>query len=432
MRRLWTRVCGVKQQNAPQLIVTTSDLEAWADRLQKADWIAIDTESDSFHRYREKVCLIQMTALGEDVIIDPLAVPSLACLGPVLENPHIIKIFHDAGYDLICLRRDFGFRVRGLFDTMLASRLLGERHFGLAALLRCRYSFEADKRQQRSDWAARPLSEAQLHYARYDTHFLIELAKSLTAELEAAGRLKWAEEDFARLPEAAERAAMRPVGTDPEAFWRVQGAKKLDAVQRGRLKALYGARERIAMRLDRPAFKVFNEDVVLSMAQQPPTTLEDFRTPKGGRRHGAGRFAQEVLDALAEAVPIETEPPKHSGRKRRNGRMLDPDAKERYEALRVQRRQSADALGLEPEVVLSNAIIEELARKPPQSARDFAQHPEFCGWRKTPLVAPMLAVLEGLAEQAAAAENAQVVANAKTAAGDESGLIDPAAAPQAP
>jgi ribonuclease D len=181
----------------------------------------------------------------------------------------------------------------------------------------------------------------------------------------------------------------------------VQGAKKLDSAAKGRLKALYDARERIAERLDRPAFKVFGEEVLLDMVHTPPTSLDDFRTPKGGRRHGAGRFAQEVLAALAQAQPIEGEPPKNSGRRRRNGRMLDPDARQRYEALRVQRRLSADALGLEPEVVLSNAIIEELARTPPGSAEDFLRHAEFCGWRKTPLLAPMQAVLEGLAVAAA-------------------------------
>lgn len=390
----------MKQESVPHLIVTASDLEAWAQRLQTAQWLAIDTESDSFHRYREKVCLIQMTAHGEDVIIDPLAVPSLSCLAPILANPNITKIFHDAGYDLICLRRDFGFVVRGLFDTMLASRILGERHFGLAAILRARYGFEADKRQQRSDWAHRPLSAAQLHYARYDTHFLPELALSLTQELQQAGRLAWAQEDFARLPEAAERAAARPSRADPEAFWRVQGVKKFDAAAKGRLRALYDLRERIALRLDRPAFKVFNEEVLTAMVQAPPANLEAFKTPSGGRRHGAGRFAQEVLDALAHATPIEGDPPKNSGRKRRNGRMLDPLARERYEALRVQRRLCADALGLEPEVVLSNAIIEELARVPPKSEVEFTQHAEFCGWRKTPLLAPMQAVLQSLEAQA--------------------------------
>jgi ribonuclease D len=383
----------VNAESAPQLITTQAQLSLWAERLRGAEWVAIDTESDSFHRYREKVCLIQMTALGEDVIIDPLAIDSLACLAPMLADPHTIKIFHDAGYDLLCLHRDFGFAIVGLFDTMLASRLLGERHFGLAALLRDRYGFEADKRQQRSDWAHRPLSAAQLHYARYDTHFLPDLALRLTKELEAAGRLSWALEDFARLPEVIDRQVTKTAVPIEEAFWRVQGARNLSPMAKGCLQQLYMCRERLAERLDRPAFKVCNDDVLLEMAVNPPHVLADFTPRPGLRRHGIHRFGPELLAALAHATPIDAGPPKGAGKKRRNGRMLDPDARDRYEALRGQRRVSAEALGLEPEVVLSNAILEDLARRPPSSAEGFAEIGEFRGWRKGPLVPALLACL---------------------------------------
>ena len=109
-------------------------LEEWIDHLRGAQRIAVDTESDSFHHYQEKVCLIQMTANGRDAIIDPLKLEDIQCLAEVFADPDRIKIFHDVGYDLLCLKRDFGFEIRGLFDTMLASRLLGKKKFGLASI----------------------------------------------------------------------------------------------------------------------------------------------------------------------------------------------------------------------------------------------------------------------------------------------------------
>ena len=116
-------------------IDTPEALDEWLEFLRGADVIAVDTESDSFHHYEERVCLIQMTAKGRDAIIDPLSIDDISGLAEFFENPSIIKIFHDAGYDLICLYRDFGFRFAGLFDTMLASRLIGRKRFGLASLL---------------------------------------------------------------------------------------------------------------------------------------------------------------------------------------------------------------------------------------------------------------------------------------------------------
>lgn len=366
----------------PLYIDTDVAFNAWIERTASAKVIAVDTESDSFHRYREKVCLIQMTALGQDVILDPLALSTLQPLAAMLADPTRIKIFHDACYDIICLLRDFGFRMQGLFDTMLASRLLGCRQFGLAAILKARFNFEADKRLQRSDWAQRPLSPEQLSYARYDTHFLPRLYEILTTELEACGRLGWAMEDFARLPETCGRLAGREPVTDDNAFWRAQGVRALNPAAKGRLQALYMVRERIAERLDRPPFKVFGDYVLLELAKQPPQSLDDLRPRPGLRRPGIGKFGPEIMAALAKAKPIVGGPPPGTGRRRRAGRLLDPDARDRYEALRDLRRDKAEGLGLEPEVALSNAVLEDLARKPPLSVDEVRDRPEVRGWRE--------------------------------------------------
>ena len=396
----------------PLYIDTPAALAAWVQVLDGAAIIAVDTESDSFHRYREKVCLIQMTAQGQDVIIDPLALPDLSPLAPMFADPNRVKIFHDACYDLICLHRDYGFRIRGLFDTMLASRLIGRRQFGLAALLQQHFGFTADKRLQRSDWARRPLSPEQLTYARYDTHYLLELRRLLMAELRDVDRLSWAEEDFGRLPENCERLSQpRETTPDAQGFWRITGARLLSPEARGRLQALWLLRERLAQRLDRPPFKVLGDAVLLELAQEAPQSTGALQPRPGLRRGGIDRFGPELQAALAGAQPVRGTPPTGLKR-RRSGRFLDPLARERYEALRGVRRTAAEGLGLEPEVILGNAVLEELARRPPLSAEALVSRPELLGWRRPHLQALLFAALQALPGPAEAAPPGVVLAGA--------------------
>lgn len=406
--------------DAPIYIDTQAALHAWVEHVSTASLIAVDTESDSFHRYREKVCLIQMTALGRDAILDPLALTDLQPLAPIFADPTKIKIFHDACYDLICLGRDFGFRFQGLFDTMLASRMLGCRQFGLAAILRERYNFEANKRLQRSDWAQRPLSPEQLAYARFDTHFLPQLSEILTGELKACGRWAWAQEDFERLPEVSGRFAGRDPLPDADGFWRVQGSRLLTPVAKGRLRALHMARDRIAARLDRPPFKVFGDWVLLEIAQLPPDSLDDLRPRPGLRRAGIDKFGPEILAALAEAEPVKGGPPPGSGRRRRAGRLLDPDARDRYEALRGMRRIKGEEMNMEPEVILGNALLEDLARKPPSSLEEVSTKAELRGWRGPIFAEAIYAVLIAPIVPKAARNDDAVMSVAEALAGEAS------------
>ena len=365
----------------PKYIDTSEALLAWVDFLRSAEVIAVDTESDSFHHYREKVCLIQMTALGEDAIIDPLALDSLEPIREILADEKRIKIFHDAGYDLACLARDFGFELRGLFDTMVASRLLGSQSFGLAAILRERFNFEANKRLQRSDWARRPLSSAQIDYARFDTHYLEELSVQLTQELRVANRWSWAVEDFARLPEIALRNQARESRKDPDAWWRLRGVRTLSPAVRGRARVLYYLRERIAERLDRPPFKVFSDNVVIDIAKSPPKSASDLGPRRGLRRGGIQRFGAEIFKALEEATPVAGKAPSGSGRRRRFGRFLEPEARQLYETLRELRKEIAGELGIDPEVLLANATIENIAKRRPTNREELMQESQLNGWR---------------------------------------------------
>ena len=137
--------------------------------------IAVDTESNSLHAYRERVCLLQFSTAQQDYVLDPLAMTDLSALGPVLLDPAIEKIFHAAEYDILCLRRDYGFGFDNIFDTMQAGRILGRKLAGLDRLLEDKFGLKVSKRLQKADWGARPLSP-ELLAVRGPGHSLLDSA----------------------------------------------------------------------------------------------------------------------------------------------------------------------------------------------------------------------------------------------------------------
>src|SRR3989338_7284646 len=180
----------------PVLVADAASLRTLVAELQTEPVVAVDTESNSLHAYRERVCLLQFSSCTRDYIVDPLQLRDLSPLGGLFADPRQQKVFHAAEYDLLCLKRDYQFEINEVFDTMLAARILAWPQVGLAPILETRFGVQVDKKHQRADWGRRPLTAAQLDYARIDTHFLIPLRDMLLTELTALGRLEEAREDF--------------------------------------------------------------------------------------------------------------------------------------------------------------------------------------------------------------------------------------------
>ncbi|MEP0761582.1 MAG: ribonuclease D, partial [Chloroflexota bacterium] len=153
-----------------QIIRRTADLRRAVDRLRASPLIAVDTESNSLFAYTERVCLVQLSTRERDLIVDPLAVDDMSPLGDLLAEPAIEVIFHAAEYDIISLKRDFGFSFANLFDTMMAARVCGWDKTGLGNILEEQFGVTVDKKYQRADWSRRPLPPDHLRYAQMDTH----------------------------------------------------------------------------------------------------------------------------------------------------------------------------------------------------------------------------------------------------------------------
>src|SRR5512144_106675 len=192
----------------PELIDSDRQFAELVDVLGSQRRLAVDTESNSLHAYRERVCLIQFSTPDTDYVLDPLALDDISALGPIFASPSIEKIFHASEYDIICLRRDFGFSFAAIFDTMQAGRILGRRQAGLDRLLEEKFGVKMNKRFQKADWAVRPLSRDLLLYARLDTHYLIPLRDVLKTELQDRGLWQLAQEDF--------ELACHPNGSKPK------------------------------------------------------------------------------------------------------------------------------------------------------------------------------------------------------------------------
>ena len=320
--------------------------------------VAVDTESNSLHAYREQVCLIQFSTPAKDYVIDPLALDDLDSLGPIFSDPKIEKIFHAAEYDLICLRRDFDFQVSNLFDTMHAARVLGYPFVGLDNLLAEKFQFEMDKRHQKADWAVRPLTFAQLDYARLDTHFLFDLRDVLEAELKEKDRLDIAHEDFVRACKV-EIPKEKLNGTS----WKRFSVRK-DITQRELtvLSELCITRDQIAERMNRPVFKVISDALLIDIARNLPEKDVDLAglglSPKQIHLWGS-----EVLEAVKRgtvAPLVEREQPK-----RPNDATL-----KRVEKLKNWRKKAAEELKVESDIVLPKTYLNLLAEHPPKNLQE--------------------------------------------------------------
>lgn len=354
----------------PPIWVADQDtLLQMAGNLSAQPRIGVDTESNSLHAYRERVCLIQFSIPQKDFVVDPFALQDLSPLSPIFANPKIEKIFHAAEYDLICLRRDFGFQFANLFDTMQAARILGYPYVGLDNILLEKFDIKIDKRHQKANWGARPLTWQQIDYARHDTHFLFQLRDLLENQLREQGRWEIAQDDFA-IACHVEIPKERGSG----ASWRrFAGRKDVSIRELTILYELCQARDQIAEKLNRPTFKVIADDILLAMARKVPASAEHLieigLSPKQVRLWGG-----LLLSAIARGVeaPLVKREQPH--------RPSDAILK-RLDKLKIWRKNIAKKMNVESDIVLPKRYLNVLAENPPRSLHELESVMADSPWR---------------------------------------------------
>jgi ribonuclease D len=356
--------------------------------------IGLDCEAAGFHRYSDRLCLLQVSTERATYVIDPLAFDAAALLRGPLEDPKVTIVMHGADFDLRLLRRDLGVQLRGLFDTQIAAQLLGGETLGLAGLLEARLGVRLSKKYQRADWAERPLSEGMLEYAADDTRYLMSLADQLRDELVAAGRLSWAEEEW----RALEVAAGGPVdaGEPEDPVVRIKGARHLSARQVTALREALAWRDEIARTRDRALFRVIAEEPLVEAVAAWPKTVAELTSIKGfpprlAEEEGAGlvrRLARVAGLADHELEPYPRGPRRGPGR-------TTPEMEALAEKLKSVRNRKADELGLPRGTLLSNGVILEIARTMPRSIEALQAVDGMRRWKVELLGNDLLAVIRG-------------------------------------
>jgi len=333
--------------------------------------VAVDTEADSLHSYFDKVCLIQISSPGEDLIIDPLRKLVLSAFGDVLGFVRIIIVLLGADYDLRILNRDFNFTIANVIDTMICAQLLGYDAIGLAALLERYFALTVDKTHQRADWAVRPLPRVMLEYAASDTRHLIALADQMRDELIAIGRWEWAQEEFARL----ETIRFAEKDQNDEGFRRLKGINALDRRSLAIARGLYDWRDELARAADRPPFKIFGNDVIVEVARAKaadPEGLNGIKALSPGHRR---RYEREILRRVREALALPEEMLPEKGESKQW--LRDKALESRISRLRVVRDKKAKELKIDPGVLAPRHVLTAIA-----TSGNLDQVPAMRDWQR--------------------------------------------------
>jgi len=353
------------------VITDAAQLASLIEQIKSADRVAIDTEADSLHSYREKLCLLQISiparastasrtdtglcmAQGHesppavcDFMVDPLANTNLEPLRRALEAKEIV--LHGADYDLRMLRRGLNLVTKRIFDTLIAARLLGIREFSLAALVKRYFGLTLLKGSQKANWGQRPLPMRMAEYAINDVHYLLPLAEKLEAELDRCERRDWLQQSCQRAIELAAVARTR----NQHELWRIRGSGAISGRAAAVLRALWQWREKEAERVDRPPFHILrNEDLLNAAAKFASGSVPDFRHFSFRRRQAFREAAQTALRAPELEWPVS---------RRRSGTRPTTETVQRAEELRRRRNKSAEELGLEPSFITPRSTLEAIA-----------------------------------------------------------------------
>jgi ribonuclease D len=361
----------------PTRVEDDKSMERMLDVLQDEKVIAVDTEADGFHSYREQVCLVQVTGAGEDFIVDPFADFDMGGLGDVLADPKRIKLFHDSEFDILILKRDYGFDFANLFDTRVAAAVLGSKAPGLASVLLDHFDVELDKSMQRSDWSRRPLTDQQVAYARLDTHYLVDLYYEQHAALAKEDLMMVLDTECRRL----EKTIPPPHVFRPGDFAKVKGGKDLRPMARTILRELFILRDALAKEKNVPPFRILGNHVLLALAEERPRSVQSLGNVKGCSSLVRGRYGNDIIDVIEDALdmdPIEQWP---RAPRKANAEDFTEEEQELNDRLKTVRKKACDRHDIEAAYLMHRSALANIARALPRNLDQLEEASGFEPWQ---------------------------------------------------
>lgn len=333
----------------PILIQDSTSLNDLVSRIAPvAPVCAIDTEADSLHRYKESLCLIQLSAGGENVLIDPLAIPDMNPFSEYLCSCEVWM--HGADYDMTMIRREYGKLPPVVWDTQIGARLLGLRKFGLSDLVEHWFGVTLLKTSQKADWGKRPMTPTMLEYAINDVVYLLPMGECIVEELIDKGRYQW----FVQSCDAARKKILER-DENREELWRINGSGRLSPRGLAYLRALWQWRDAEAASWDKPSFMVVNNKQMIEWADLLAQDLV-ISLPRHLQRPERLRRYEKALASVAaladDELPEKIRPPR---------RKKDAAFERAVDAIIQKRDAAATALDIDPSLLIARSVAESIA-----------------------------------------------------------------------
>lgn len=339
--------------------------------LEKAPYLAIDTESSGYYTYFPELCLIQISTDTHHFLLDPLARVELGRLGELFASPDILKIFHAATSDMGEFRREYGWTFTNVFDTHLAARYLQHEGCSLMALVQHYAGVQLEKKEQKSNWRKRPLTRSQLDYAHLDTVFLFGIMEKMIERLKARDLL---EEYTAEMEWTCRHFEEQEAEKNEGPAWlRVNGAARLSPVERGRFKQVHELREERARKENIAPFRLVSNRSLFQIVQELPESTEEL-VEYGLHPVFLQRDGFRLLEVIREAEPIHQLPFDER-------RMDPPDVEDAFRRLKEWRIKMVNRRKIEPALILSNRILKEIARRHPGSTEELREMGLMSDWK---------------------------------------------------
>ncbi len=351
------------------LITTTEDLEAACQRMARHPFVAVDTEFLRETTFWPVLCVVQLATDEEALAIDALAEGiDLLPLLELMADEGVVKVFHAARQDLEIFWKLSGVLPTPLFDTQVAAMVCGYGdQVSYSELVHSVCRVAIDKSSRFTDWARRPLAEAQIDYAIGDVTHLRDVYKALTKRLEATGRQSWLDDEMKALttPEIYEQ--------HPERAWERYKSRARKPRDLAVLMELAAWRESEAQARDVPRSRVLKDDVLIELALAAPRGVEALGNlrafPRGMERSRAGG---EILEAIERGLARDPKTLPKVERERRNG----ANAAATVELLKVLLKQASEDSGVAGKLIATVDDLDAIA------ANDKADVPALKGWRR--------------------------------------------------
>ncbi len=365
-----------------QFIDQQPALDRAVNEMSRASAVAVDTESSSFYTYESELCLIQISALGKNYLIDPLANLTFRGLAEIFANPSIVKVMHTAASDITELRRLSKFAFENLFDVMVGCRMLGFASCSLVSIVKQYTGVEIEKTEQKSNWKKRPLSPSQLEYAHRDTKYLEEIMGKKRPELDQFG---FADEFAEEMVRITKESFPSTKVYDADAWKSIPGAFQLSPASRGFLKALLEIRESRARKDNIAPFRLASNDALLHLAQKMPDSSSEL-AGHGLHPDFLRKESERILEARYRSPAITNADAPKEKRKPQDPALA---------RLKKWRKDVAEYRGFEPSIVLSNRQLEAILERKPATMDELRAMDLLTDWKLDHYGPMVLAVLSG-------------------------------------